>query len=262
MTNPAATDYPKMDEALRIVVANPWPLVLACVIAFCASVLGGLTGFGTGLVLPVFLVPVVGIANVIPVMAVAMLLNNMGRVVAFSRDIEGTHVRRILMLGMPACAAGAYGYTLLSARWIALLLGSFLLLAVPLRRVLKSSHFRLRPGGQIGAGAVFGFVNGGMTGAGVILISTLMSSGLAGASLIATDAVISVTMGILKIALFGTMAVLTVQLGVVGLLVGVCTTPGGFVARSLLRRIPAGVHAWIMEGVVIAGALALLWKAL
>jgi len=40
-----------------------------------------------------------------------------------------------------------------------------------------------------------------------------------------------------------------------------CTAPGAFLARALLRHIPAGVHAWFMEAVVIAGALALLWHA-
>ena len=48
----------------------------ACLAAFLASILGGLSGFGTGLVLPVFLVPVVGIVNVVPVMAVAIVPNN------------------------------------------------------------------------------------------------------------------------------------------------------------------------------------------
>jgi len=71
---------------------STWQLALACVVALAASTLGGLSGFGTGLVLPVFLVPLVGVANVIPVMAVAMLLNNGSRVIAFWREIQWTHV--------------------------------------------------------------------------------------------------------------------------------------------------------------------------
>ena len=85
---------------------NPWQLALACIVALAASTLGGLSGFGTGLVLPVFLVPLVGIVNVIPVMAVAMLLNNASRVVAFWHDIQWAHARRMLALGLPACMAG------------------------------------------------------------------------------------------------------------------------------------------------------------
>ena len=119
---------------------SPWQLALACFMALAASTLGGLSGFGTGLVLPVFLAPLVGIANVIPVMAVAMLLNNGSRVVAFRRDVQWLHVRRMLALGLPACVAGAYCYTLLSSQWIAALLGIFLLLSIPLRRLLRRAR--------------------------------------------------------------------------------------------------------------------------
>lgn len=250
-----------MSEALQALVANPAGLALACLAAFGASILGGLSGFGTGLVLPVFLVPVVGVAHVIPVMAVAMLFNNGGRVVAFWREMQWPHVRRMLALGLPACIAGAYCYTLLSAGWVALLLGSFLLLSVPLRRALRRSEWRVSARAELGAGAAFGFVNGGMTGAGVILISVLMAVGLQGSALVATDALISVVMGVAKVVLFGSLSALDLRLGLAGLLVGLCTAPGAFVARALLRRIPAGVHATFMELIVVAGALALLWRA-
>ena len=240
---------------------SPSQLALACAVALAASTLGGLSGFGTGLVLPVFLVPLVGVGNVIPVMAVAMLLNNGSRVVAFWRDVQWAHVRRMLALGLPACVAGAYSYTLLSARWVAVLLGTFLLVSVPLRRLLRSARFRYPPAAEIGAGACFGFINGGVTGAGVILISILMSVGVAGSALVATDAVISVVMGIAKVALFGTLAALDSELALTGLLVGLFTAPGAFLARALLKHIPAGVHAGFMEAVVIAGAVAMLWHA-
>jgi uncharacterized membrane protein YfcA len=229
--------------------------------ALAASTLGGLSGFGTGLVLPVFLAPLVGIGNVIPVMAVAMLLNNGSRIVAFRRDIQWLHVRRMLALGLPTCAAGAYCYTLLSSQWIAALLGIFLLLSIPLRRLLRRAQFQFSRGAELGAGAFYGFIDGGMTGTGVILISILMSVGVAGSALVASDAVVSVIMGLAKVALFGRLAALNLELALTGLLVGAFTAPGAFLARAILRRIPAGVHAWIMEAVVVAGALGLLWHA-
>lgn len=241
---------------------NPLQLALACLVALAASTLGGLSGFGTGLILPVFLVPLVGIANVIPVMAVAMLLNNGGRVVAFRSEIDWVHARRMLWLGLPACVAGAYGYTLLSAQWISVVLGSFLLLSVPLRRLLRSSGLRFSAPAEVVAGAGFGFVNGGVTGAGVILISILMSVGLAGSALVATDAVVSVIMGVAKVVLFGNLAALDLRLALLGLLIGLFTTPGAFLARALLRRIPAGIHAGFMEAVVVVGALVLLLRGL
>ena len=73
------------------------------IVAFVAAVLGGLAGYGTGLILPIALAPVIGVAHVIPVMAVAMMINNFSRVLAFRRDIQWPHVRRMLWLGLPTC---------------------------------------------------------------------------------------------------------------------------------------------------------------
>lgn len=191
-------------------------------------------------------------------MAVAMLLNNSSRVIVFWQDIEWLHVRNILIFGLPTCIAGAYSYTLLSADWVALLLGTFLLASVPLRRILHKAQFRFSTITEFGAGAALGFINGGMSGTGVILISILMSVGVAGSALVATDAVIAVTMGAVKIILFSSFAALNLELALTGLLIGFCTTPGAFVARILLKHIPAGIHAWFMELIVIAGAITLL----
>ena len=94
-----------------------------------------------------------------------------------------------------------------------------------------------------------------------ILISILMSVGLAGSCLVATDAIVSIIMGAAKVLLFGTLSALDLRLAMFGLLVGLFTAPGAFLARALLRRIPAGVHAWFMELVVVVGALVMLSRA-
>jgi uncharacterized membrane protein YfcA len=231
------------------------------IVAFGAAVLGGLAGYGTGLILPIALAPVIGVANIIPVMAVAMMINNASRVLAFRRDIHWPHVRRMLVLGLPACLIGAWGYTRLDARWVALLLGLFMLASIPLRRWLQRARMQLRPGGELVAGGVFGFVEGGMTGTGVILISILMAAGVEGAALIATDAVVSTIMGLAKVLLFGGVARLDAALAVTGMLVGLCTAPGAFVARALLARLPQHLHLHIMEAVVVVGGLGFLWRA-
>jgi hypothetical protein len=96
----------------------------------------------------------------------------------------------------------------------------------------------------------------------VILISTLMAAGVQGPALIATDAVISVALELAKVVVFGGFARLDASLALAGLLVGLCTTPGAFVARRLLDVIPLTVHARIMEAVVVVGACGFLWRAL
>lgn len=84
---------------------------------------------------------------------------------------------------------------------------------------------------------------------------------LGGPALIATDAIVSVAMGMAKVALFGGVARLDAQLALAGLLVGLCTVPGAFVARRLLALIPLKVHTVVMEIVVLAGGAGFLWRA-
>jgi len=132
---------------------------------------------------------------------------------------------------------------------------------VPLRRLLARAGWRLGPRGVAAAGAGFGLVNGAMTGAGLLLISTLMAAGMQGAALIATDAIVSVAMGFAKVALFGGVARLDAQLAAAGLLIGIATVPGAFVARWLMAHIPLRVHTLLMEAVVLIGGAGFLWRA-
>jgi len=231
------------------------------VVAFLAAVLGGLAGYGTGLILPIALAPMIGVIHLIPVMAVAMMINNASRVLAFRREIQWPHVRRMLWLGLPACLIGAWGYTRLDARWVALLLGAFLLASLPLRRLLQRAQLQLGPRAEAVAGGAFGVIEGGMTGTGVILISMLMAAGVQGAALIATDAVISTVMSLAKVLLFGGVARLDAGLAIAGVLVGLCTAPGAFVARAILVRLPQRLHMRFMEAVVVCGGLGFLWRA-
>lgn len=251
-----------LEPTFQLASVGGLTFALIGLVAFGASILGGLSGYGTGLVLPIFLAPVVGVANVIPVMALGMAVNNGSRVAAFWHDIRWREARRVLVLGLPACTAGAWGFTLLDARWVALALGAFLIASVPLRRALQRANHRLGARGITLAGAVFGFINGGMTGTGVLLVSMLMAAGVHSAALIATDAIVSVVMGVAKIAVFGSLARLDVDLAVAGLLIGVCTAPGAFVARRLLDRIPGRIHTVFMEAVVLTGGAGFLWRAL
>jgi uncharacterized protein len=250
-----------MDAAFQLADVGAAELALIGAAALAGSVLGGLAGYGTGLVVPIFLAPVVGVANVVPVMAVGMIFANGSRVAAFRRDIHWPYARRVLILGVPACVAGAYGYTLLDARWVALLLGTFFVASVPARRFLAQAGWRLGARGVTLAGAGFGFVNGGVSGAGLLLISVLLAAGLQGAALIGTDAVVSVILGFAKIAMFGSVARLDAELALAGVLIGLCTAPGAFVARRLLAIVPLKVHTAFMDVVVLAGGAGFLWRA-
>ena len=251
-----------MNGSFYLADASLWQLSLVGLVGFVISVLSGMSGYGAGLVMPVFLTPLVGVSNVIPVMAVTMLLNTGSRAIAFWRDVQWDHIRNILLFGLPMCITGAYCYTLLSSRWIALLLGIFLLISIPGRRLLTHLKYRLSQNGERISGIPFGFINGGMAGTGIVLISILLSAGLHGAALIGTDATISTILAVIKIIIFGATDNLNVDLAVAGMLTGLCMSPGGFIARRLLDHIPVRVHAWVMEIVVFFGSIMFIWRAI
>ena len=69
-------------------------------------------------------------------------------------------------LGLPLCLLGAWGYTKLTGRGAGLLIGSMMMLSVPLRRLLKRRGFGLSDRGLMLSSAGWGAVAGDTTGAG------------------------------------------------------------------------------------------------
>jgi hypothetical protein len=157
---------------------------------------------------------------------------------------------------------GAWLYTLLTGRGAALVIGSSLIATVPLRRVLKRRGHHLGERGFAAASAGWGIVVGGTTGAGVILLSLLMATGLEGAAVIATDATVSIVIGFVKMAVFGLAGVLTPAALAIGLLIGCIGFPCTFIAKLIVERLPVHVHTVMLDAVVIVGGSVMIFGAL
>src|SRR3989304_6076151 len=135
-------------------------LVLVAGVALVASIVGGVSGYGTGALMPLVLVPLVGAEPVVPIIAISALFTNSSRVTAFLRYADWRRAGIVLVAAGPTCMLGAWGYTHLSGAGAALVIGAMLILSVPLRRLLK--HHGVKFGddglalGSIGYGAVVG----------------------------------------------------------------------------------------------------------
>lgn len=251
-----------METAFTVADVGVWDLVLIAVAAFALSVVGGLSGFGIGLVLPAFIAPVVGVVAVIPVMSVAMTLANASRVWVYRHAVSPRVVGLLLLTSLPGALIGALIYTQLSSDAIGLVLGVFLIATVPARHLLERARIRLGMRSVMAIGAGYGVLAGGLSGAGLFMVAALLAMGVHGAALIATDAAVSVAINILKVSVFGGYALITPELFFAGVLIGLCTVPGAFVARLILDRLPLTVHVRLMEALVIAGGISFLWRAL
>jgi uncharacterized membrane protein YfcA len=235
-------------------------LLVACVALF-ASVVGGLAGYGTGALMPLVLVPLVGAEPVVPIIAISAIFTNTSRFVAYLRYADRRRAGIVVLAAALTTGLGAYGYTRLGNAGAALAIGTMLISSVPLRRLLKRHAIKIGDTG-LAAGAVgYGVVVGGTSGSGVILLSLLMAAGLEGAAVIATDAVISVATGIIKISVFGLAGVVTAQVLALAVLIGAVALPGAFLARVFVERMPVHVHAAILDVAVIAGGTVMIVEA-
>jgi uncharacterized membrane protein YfcA len=139
-----------------------------------------------------------------------------------------------------------------------MVIGTMLIASVPLRRLLKRRDIQVGNKG-LAAGAVgWGFIVGGTSGSGVILLSLLLASGMHGTAVIATDAFITILIGTVKIAVFGIAGVITAQVLAFALMIGAITLPGAFISKLLVQRMPVHLHIAMLDAVVILGGV-IMW---
>jgi uncharacterized membrane protein YfcA len=237
-------------------------LLLVAGMALFASVIGGLAGYGTGALMPLVLVPLIGAEPVVPIIAISSIFTNFSRFAAYFRYADRR--RALIVVGASALttALGAYGYTRLTSAGAAVVIGAMLILSVPLRRLLKRHDVKIGNSG-LAAGAVgYGVLVGGTAGSGVILLSLLMAVGLEGASVIATDAVVSLVTSVIKISVFGIAGVVSPQVLAFAVLIGVVALPGAFLARVFVERMPVHIHTAILDVAVMIGGVVMISSAL
>lgn len=238
-----------------------WQLALVAAVALFASVVGGVTGYGSSALMPLVLVPLIGPEPVVPIVAISGLFNNGSRIVVFFRFVDFKRGLVIVAAALPPCLLGAYGYTKLTSAGVLLVIGAMLCLSVPFRRVLRHFDVRLKNGGLAIGSAGYGFLAGGTTGAGVILLSLLMAAGLEGAAVVASDAFVSIAIGVAKISVFGISGVMTAQVVAFGLLIGFVALPGAFLARAFVETLPVHVHTGILDAIVVLGGAVMILGA-
>jgi uncharacterized membrane protein YfcA len=237
-------------------------LLLVAGMALFASVIGGLAGYGTGALMPLVLVPLVGAEPVVPIIAISSIFTNFSRFTAYFRYADRRRALIVVAAAALTTALGAYGYTRLTNAGAAVVIGGMLILSVPLRRLLRRREVKIGDTG-LGVGAVgFGVLVGGTAGAGVILLSLLMAAGLEGAAVIATDAVISLAVSMIKVSVFGLAGVVSPQVLAFAVLIGVVALPGAFLARAFVERMPVHIHTAILDVAVMIGGVVMISSAL
>jgi uncharacterized membrane protein YfcA len=251
-----------MQLAAALAALSPLQLLSVVGMALVASAVGGVAGYGTGALMPLVLVPIVGAEPIVPIIAISALMTNTSRAVAFRHLVDFRRTLIVLAAAVPTSALGAWGYTFLTSTGASIVIGGMLMASVPLRRLLKRHEVQVSDGGLTAASLGYGLVVGGTVGSGIILLSLLMAAGLAGGAVIATDAAISIVIGLIKIAVFGLAGAVGAQVVAIALVIGVIAFPGAFLAKAVVDRLPIHLHSAILNAVVLCGGAFLIARVL
>jgi len=239
------------------------PLTLAAVAAlgFAAAVVGGMGGFGTGIILATALVPLMGVKAVVPVLAVAGVIINSGRFWFYRASLDRRALGILLLNALPFLILGTWLYSVLDARTIGTVLGVTVIASVPVRRYLQRRKIVLGSAGLAVGASVFGLSSGIATGTGMIQVSLLLGAGLTGPAVLATDALSTIALDLCKALLFQRFDLLNEEAFVAGVVIGAASIPGSAIAAWLVTRIHAHLHVLFMEALILFGGASMLWHA-
>lgn len=236
-------------------------LAAVAALAAGAAIVGAIGGFGTGVILAAALTPLIGFKQVVPVLAVAGAIINMGRFWFYRGSLDRRACAIVIAAALPFLVLGTWIYSVLDARAVGTVLGITIIASVPVRRFLKRRDIVLDSTGLAAGAGVFGLASGVSTGTGMILVSVLLGAGLSGPAILATDALATILLDLCKAALFHKFDLLNAEAFYTGLVIGLATLPGSAAGAWLVNRMGAHLHILFMEALIVSGGIFMLWHA-
>ena len=241
---------------------EPFELLLIVLIAFITACISGVTGVAGGLLPAIFLTPIVGITTIMPVLGVMLTIGSFSRSWVNRVDFHSEVFFRITLPALPMVVVGGLTYAQLEANAIALLLGSVVLISIPLRRWAKSKSVKTSPLTLSCIGGVFGFLAGSAVGPGMLLIPFMLGYGLSRTSFVATMAVIATLTNATRVVTYGSVGLMTQEIILVGLLAGAATLPGNIIGRRFLRGMNNNSHSILVDIMTVIGGINFIWIGL
>jgi uncharacterized protein len=236
-----------------------WILVLA--IGLIAGTLGGVVGFGTGIMLLPALVVAFGPLEAVPIMAITAIMANVSRVTAWWRDVDWKVCAAYGITAVPAAALGATTLVHLSSRVVELALGIFFLVMIPARRWLQSIGFKMKLWQMPILGAVIGYLSGIVVSTGPINTPFFLAYGLVKGAYLATEATGSVLISLTKTIVFNRLDALPWAVFLKGVMVGSSVTVGSYLAKRYVMSIDPARFRLLMDGLMLIAGVTMIVTA-
>jgi uncharacterized membrane protein YfcA len=211
------------------------------------------------------LVPVLvyefGPKEAVPIMAVAAVMANLSRILAWWREVDWRACAAYSVTGIPAAALGARTLLVLPSRVVDLSIGLFLILMIPARRWLAARNSKISLVHLAVAGAVIGYVTGIVVSTGPITVPVFLSYGLVKGAFLATEAAGSLSVFASKAVAFQLFGALPLDIAIKGLVTGSSLMVGAFLVKRFVLRLDPSAFRFLMDGLMLASGLAMLWNA-
>jgi hypothetical protein len=236
-----------------------YAIILA--VALAAGTLSGVVGTGSSMLLMPFLVIFFGPKHAVPIMAIASIMGNLGRVMAWWRLVDWRAVGAYSATAVPGAVLGVESLLALPARAVDVALGVFFLSMIPARRWLGRHELRVTRLHLALLGGPIGFLTGIVVSTGPLSVPIFVAYGLDKGAFLSTEAASSLAIYCTKVGTFRARDALPVEIVAQGLLCGSAVMAGAFVARHLVLRMPAGMFKRVLDGLMLVSGGSLLWAA-
>ncbi len=216
------------------------------VVAFLASTLSGIAGFGGALIFLPFLIAMYGVRASVPILTVSVLLGNASRVYFNRRELDLKLVAWFSAGSLPLALAGSFVYVALPTFWIKKGIGIFLIIAVIIKKLHKDFQLK-KPWIFLPLGAVTGFLSALMGGVGPVSSPFFLAYGLTKESFVGTEALCAVGMHLVKSIAYNRLNILNQRELLAGLSFGIVMSFGSYVAKKVLERISREAFLALVE---------------
>ena len=231
------------------------------VVGLVSGAMSGIVGAGSSIMLLPVLVYQFGPKQAVPIMAIAALMSNVAKALAWWREVDWRAFAAFAIPGAPAAALGARTLLVLPARAVDLALGLFFLAMIPLRRWLHARAFRIGLPGLALAGAGIGFITGIVLSTGPLSVPAFVSFGLVRGAFLSTEAVGSLALMASKVATFRELGALPWPAAAQGLVIGASVMVGSFVGKAIVQRVSVHACHHLLDALLLCSGGALLWAA-
>lgn len=219
-------------------------------LAFLASIVSGVAGFGGGLLFLPFLVGSFGPRTAVPILTVSVLVGNSARVYFHRQHLNWKVVGLFSLGSIPFAVLGSVAYASLPGFWIKKGVGLFLLASVLYQWLYKPLRVR-NPWTFTPFGAVSGFLSALVGGIGPLTAPLFLAYGFTKGAFVATDAMCAIGMHLAKSVSYNRLAILGGRELSAGLLLGVVMSGGSYVAKKILDRLPQDTFLRLVDALLV-----------